>query len=179
MRICLFLGSKLGINAKYSEVARELGQCLASRKIGIVYGGASIGLMGELARSAFNAGGEVIGVIPHNIAEVEIPPTEVSQLIHTKTLAKREKIMFELSDGFIALPGGIGTLEEIFTVLAWNALRYHDKPVGLLNSCGYYDKFIEMMQFQCDEGFISPTWTDQFVISSAVDDLVLELTEKI
>ena len=172
MRICVFLGSKFGKRTQYLEAAKSLGEYLASKNIGVVYGGASIGLMGEMAYAASKAGGEVIGVIPNNIAEVEIPPEDITRMIYTKTLAKREKIMFELSDGFIALPGGIGTLEEVFTVMAWNALQYHDKPIGLLNAGGYYNKLVELLHFQRDEGFIPQAWVDQLVVSDDIEFLV-------
>ncbi len=178
MRICVFLGSKFGKRTQYLEAAKSMGEYLASKNIGVVYGGASIGLMGELAHAASNAGGEVIGVIPNNIAEIEIPPKTITRLIHTKTLAKREKIMFDLSDGFIALPGGIGTIEEVVTAMTWNALKYHNKPIGLLNTSGYFNKFVDLLQFQRDEGFLPQYGLDQLVVSNSIPTLVEEILQQ-
>ncbi len=172
MRICVFLGSKKGVRPEYADAAIKFGQCLARDNIGLVYGGASIGLMGEVARATVEAGGEVIGVIPHRIAELEIAADFISDLRHVDTLEERENLMFELSDGFIAIPGGVGTLEELFTALTWNILRYHNKPIGVLNTCGYYDKLMELLNFQSNEGFIPTNWIDSLIIEEDVEVLI-------
>ncbi len=179
MRICIFLGSRIGGLPVYRTAVREVAEYLATRKIGIVYGGASIGLMGELALSATAHGGEVFGVIPTAIAEVEIPADQITELIYTDTLAEREHIMFEMSDAFLALPGGIGTMEEVFTVMAWNTLKYHQKPIGFLNTCGFYDKFIELLNFQCRQGFLSSNCIEELLIDQHIDRLVPALIKKI
>ncbi len=172
MRICVFLGSQRGNRPEYSEQAQYLGRYLAESGIGLVYGGASVGLMGDLARAAMDAGGEVIGVIPHRIAELEIGAEFITDLRYVETLEERENLMFELSDGFIAIPGGVGTLEELFTAFTWNVLRYHGKPVGLLNTDGYYDRLLELLRFQCDEGFIPAYWLGFLIVEEDVEALV-------
>ncbi len=172
MRLCVFLGSKSGSRVQYGEQARYLGRHLAKSNIGLVYGGASVGLMGEVARASMAAGGEVIGVIPHRIAELEIAADFISELHYVETLEERENLMFNLSDGFIAIPGGVGTLEELFTAVTWNILKFHSKPVGLLNTCGYYDKLVELLDFQMAEGFIPRNWIDSLIIEADVEVLV-------
>ena len=172
MRICVFLGSKPGKRPQYLEQAKRLAKYLADSNIGLVYGGASIGLMGEVAKTAMDAGGEVIGVIPHRLAEFEIAADFITELTLVDTLEEREKLMFELSDGFIALPGGVGTLEEFFTALTWNVLKYHSKPIGLLNTCGYYNKLLELLDFQCKEGFIPRNWLEPLIVDESVEMLV-------
>ena len=172
MNICVFLGSQTGNNVHYGEEVRKLGHHLAIRDIGIVYGGASIGLMGELARSALAAKGRVIGIIPRQIAHIEIPEENITELIRVDSLEERETLMFTRSDGFIALPGGIGTLEETFTVMVWCALGYHDKPVGLLNTGGYFDKLFEFMFFQSQEGFVQKSIISNLIVDDDPEQLV-------
>ena len=172
MRICVFLGSQKGNRPEYVEAARAMGKYLASENIGLVYGGASIGLMGELARAATAAKGEVIGIIPNVITKIEIPASEITELIYVDTLEERETLMFNKSDAFIALPGGIGTLEEIYTVQSWNAMKFHDKTLGLLNISGYYNTFLQLLEHQCNEGFVSRKWIDNMIISNSVELLV-------
>ncbi|MDE0308875.1 MAG: TIGR00730 family Rossman fold protein [Acidiferrobacterales bacterium] len=172
MQICVFLGSQSGQSERYQEDAQKMGRYLASRNIGLVYGGASIGLMGTLARSAMEAGGKVTGVIPRQLLQVEVPEDSISELIYVDTLAEREHIMFERSDAFIALPGGFGTLEELFTVLVWNMLKYHDKPVGMLNTSGYYEVLKQLLAHQQQQGFVSQQWVDSIIIEDEVESLV-------
>jgi uncharacterized protein (TIGR00730 family) len=152
-RICVYCGSNSGSRSEYLETATFLGQCLADRKIGIVYGGAEVGLMGALASSALNRGGEVIGVIPELFAE-KVKHDKLSQLHVVPTMHDRKKKMFDLADGFIAMPGGIGTIEEVFEILAWAQLGYHDKPCGILNVCGYYDNIIEFLEHSVSQMFL-------------------------
>lgn len=172
MRICVFLGSQKGRRPEYTEQARKLGHCLAKSNIGLTYGGASVGLMGELARAAADAGGEVVGVIPHRLAKLEIAAEFISDLRFVDTLEERKRLMFELSDAFVALPGGVGTLEELFTAHTWNILRYHDKPVGLLNTRGYYDNLFRLLHFQRAEGFIPRNWLDSLILEEDVEKLI-------
>ncbi len=179
MRICIFLGSQKGQREQYIHAAQRMGRYLASKNIGIVYGGASIGLMGELARSASSANGEVIGIIPRVIVDIEIPESDVSEMHYVDTLEERERLMFSLSDGFIALPGGIGTLEELFTALVWNALKYHNKPIGLLNTCGYYDGLQEFLKFQNREGFVSDQILNSIIIEEEIEALVNSLISRL
>ena len=172
MRICVFLGSNKGGRPDYADAAIYFGQCLARDNIGLVYGGASVGLMGEVARATVEAGGEVIGVIPHRIAQLEIAADFIPDLRYVDTLEERENLMFELSDGFVAIPGGVGTLEELFTALTWNMLKYHNKPIGLLNTCGYYNKLMELLNFQGDEGFIATNWINSLIVEEDVETLI-------
>ena len=172
MKFCVFLGSSSGCDVQYAAAARKLGNHLALSGIGLVYGGASIGLMGELARSCTDAGGDVIGIIPERIAEIEMKAEFISELIYVDTLAEREELMFQYSDGFIAIPGGVGTLEEIFTVSTWNALKYHDKPLGMLNTNRYYDGLLDFLKFQSEQGFVSQNWIDSLIVDERVTRLV-------
>ena len=152
-RICVYCGSNSGSRPEYFEVATSLGQCLAERGIAIVYGGAEVGLMGAVASSALNNGGEVIGVIPELFAE-KVKHNKLSQLHVVPTMHDRKKKMFDLSDGFIALPGGIGTIEEVFEILAWAQLGYHEKPCGILNVCGYFNGIIDFLEHSVKQQFI-------------------------
>ncbi len=178
MQICVFLGSHLGQLEQYGEDARKLGRYLASRDIGIVFGGASIGLMGELARAAISAGGTVTGVIPRQIAHVEIPESSVTELIYVDTLEERENIMFNRSDAFIALPGGFGTLEELFTVIVWNMLGYHNKAVGILDSGGYYASFRTMLDYQVEQGFVRKKWVDRLIVNDHIESLIADIIDE-
>jgi uncharacterized protein (TIGR00730 family) len=138
----------------YREAALEVGRELARRGIGLVYGGASVGLMGALADAALEAGGEVIGVIPRALVEKEISHRGLSELCVVESMHERKALMAERADAFLALPGGFGTLEEIFEALAWRQLRIHRKPCGLLNVAGYYDGLLAMLDHAVAEGFL-------------------------
>jgi uncharacterized protein (TIGR00730 family) len=154
-RICVFCGSSPGLNPRYLDLAGQLGQRLAQKGIGLVYGGASIGMMGRVARSALDHGGEVIGVIPKDIAEMEVAFGELCDLRIVGSMHERKSLMADLSDGFIAMPGGLGTVEEFFEVLTWAQLGFHTKPCGVLNICGYFDKLIEFVEHSIAEEFIN------------------------
>jgi uncharacterized protein (TIGR00730 family) len=155
-RICVFCGSSSGENPIYVATARDLGALLAQRGIGVVYGGAKVGLMGTLADAALVHGGEVIGVIPEKLKSREIAHEELSELFVVESMHARKTMMAHLSDAFIALPGGWGTLEETFEIVTWTQLRYHFKPVGLLNVNGYYDRLLDFVAHATTEGFIQP-----------------------
>ena len=137
-RVCVYLGSNPGNRPEYVAATRTLGLELAARGLGLVYGGSSTGLMGRLADTCLEAGGEVIGIIPKLLKEKEVAHTGLTESHVVNSMHERKKLMADLSDGFIALPGGIGTLEEFFEVLTWNQLGYHAKPCGLLDVAGYY-----------------------------------------
>jgi uncharacterized protein (TIGR00730 family) len=153
-RICVFCGSSPGARPEYIEAARLLGHTLASKGIGLVYGGAKVGTMGQVANAALEAGGEVIGVIPEQLVEKEVAFTELTNLQVVGSMHERKARMVELSDGFIALPGGFGTFEEFFEVLTWAQLGIHHKPCGFLNVCGYYDKLIAFLDHVIDQEFV-------------------------
>ena len=137
-RICVYCGSSAGARPVYAQAARELGRMLAELGIGVVYGGGRVGLMGILADAALEAGGEVIGVIPRSLQEKELGHGSVTELHVVETMHQRKEKMADLSDGFITLPGGIGTLEELFETFTWLQLGFHEKPVALLNVDGFY-----------------------------------------
>lgn len=154
-RICVFCGSNNGTKPEYLQAAKQLGSVLANRDIGLVYGGANIGMMGEIANAVVSQGGEVIGVIPKTIAEKkDITFTELSDLRVVGSMHERKALMSELSDGFIALPGGFGTFEEFFEVLTWAQLGLHKKPCGVLNVCKYFDKMMAFLDHAADHQFI-------------------------
>jgi uncharacterized protein (TIGR00730 family) len=155
-RICVFCGSNEGHSPEYREAAEQLGAYLAKRKIGVVYGGGRVGLMGALADGALAAGGEVLGVIPEKLKSLEVSHEHLSELFVVDSMHARKAMMAHLSDAFIAMPGGWGTLEEVFEVTTWTQLNYHKKPVGLLNVRGYYDRLLEFVAHAAEAGFIRP-----------------------
>lgn len=155
-RICVYCGSSNRVDARWFDLARHVGRRLSARGIGVVYGGGHIGLMGAVADAALAENNEVIGVIPRKLLDLELGHTGVTDLVVVETMHQRKLHMADLSDGFIALPGGWGTLEEIFEVTTWAQLRYHDKPVGLLNAHGYYDKLVAFLDDAAAQGFIRP-----------------------
>jgi len=156
-RICVFCGSSPGGRPEYAEAARQLGQLLVRQHSELVYGGASVGLMGIVARTVLEGGGRVTGVIPRLLAEKEVALTSLDDLRIVESMHERKALMAELSDGFIALPGGIGTIEEFVEILTWSQLGIHTKPCGLLNSAGYYDRLLGFFDHMQAEGFIRPT----------------------
>jgi uncharacterized protein (TIGR00730 family) len=153
-RICVFCGSSPGARPDYVQAAKQLGQTLAKRHIGLVYGGSNIGVMGSLALGVLEAGGEVTGVIPQSLADRNVAFTGLSDLRIVGTMHERKALMVELSDGFIALPGGYGTIEELFEVLTWGQLGLHQKPCGLLNVSRYFDQLVGFLNHQVDEQFV-------------------------
>jgi len=155
-RVCVFCGSSGGVRPVYREAAAELGAMLAARGLGLVYGGAKVGLMGTVADAALAAGGEVIGVIPSSMVEREIAHDGLSDLRVVSTMHERKAAMERLSDGFVALPGALGTLDETCEMLTWGQLGLHAKPCGLLNVDGYYDPFLALLDRAVDEGFLRP-----------------------
>ena len=155
-RICVFLGSGSGRGEVYKNAAKELVGELINRKMGLVYGGASVGLMNVLAEAMMNSGGEVIGIMPRDMAEKEIARRDISEFIFVENMFERKKKMAELADGFIALPGGLGTLDEFFEVLTWAQFGWHEKPSGLLDVNGYYAGLVECLDKMREEGFVSP-----------------------
>lgn len=152
--ICVFAGSRAGTLPDYSVATRALGLLLAQQNIGVVYGGGAIGLMGVLASSVLEAGGHITGVIPQFLVDREQANHQLSQLEVVDTMHTRKRRMFELADGFIAMPGGLGTLEELFEMLTWAQLGRHRKPCGLLNVAGYYDGLQAFLEHSIEHGFV-------------------------
>ena len=155
-RICVFCGSNAGARSEYAEAARALATVLAERKLGIVYGGGNVGLMGVVADAALARGGEVIGVIPQKLVDKEVAHRGVTELRVVETMHERKALMNDLSDAFLALPGGFGTLDEFFEVLTWAQLGFHGKPCALLNVAGYYDGMLAMLDHAVTERFLRP-----------------------
>jgi hypothetical protein len=154
-KICVYCGSSPGKDPAYLQAARSLGQEIAKQQLTLIYGGGRIGLMGEVARSALNSGGRVIGVIPKSLVDQELAFNNDRLDLHVvNSMHERKAMMAELSDGFIALPGGYGTIEEIFEVLTWVQLGFHTKPCGLLNISHYYDHLMEFLDYAVEQGFI-------------------------
>ncbi|HSR70082.1 MAG TPA: TIGR00730 family Rossman fold protein [Acidobacteriota bacterium] len=156
MRLCVFCGSSPGVRPEYRDSAERLGRQMLRREVGLVYGGGSIGLMGVVADAVLEGGGEVIGVIPSSMARKEVAHSGLGKLHVVEGMHPRKAKMAELSHGFIALPGGFGTYEELFEVITWSQLRFHRKPVGVLNACGYFDPLLKMIDHGIEEGFIRP-----------------------
>jgi uncharacterized protein (TIGR00730 family) len=164
VRLCVFCGSSNGRGTKYVEAARALGRQLADSRIGLVYGGAQVGTMCEIADAALAAGGEVVGVIPQQLVDREIAHTGLSQLHVVTSMHERKAMMAKLSDGFIALPGGAGTLEELFEVWTWGQLGLHAKPVGLLDVDGYFRHLRALLDHMVAEEFLSAAHRDALII---------------
>jgi uncharacterized protein (TIGR00730 family) len=154
-RICVFCGTNPGSRPEYGAAARELGQILAQQGIELVYGGASVGIMGELADSVHEHGGHVTGIIPQQLMEKEAANTGIPNLIVVASMHQRKSQMADMSDGFIALPGGIGTLEGFLEILTWGQLGIHAKPSGILNVAGYFDGLIRFLDHAVQEGFLT------------------------
>lgn len=152
--VCIFCGSRPGKNPLYTEQAQELGKLLAANQIQLVYGGGHVGLMGTSADSCLGADGEVIGVIPQSLVDREMAHDGVTKLHITKNMHERKALMADLSDAFIALPGGYGTLDELCEIITWAQLGIHAKPVLLLNTDGFYDGFLKFIETAMQEGFI-------------------------
>jgi hypothetical protein len=154
-KVSVFCGSASGKNPDYLKLAVEMGELLASRQIGLVYGGASIGVMGEIANAALKGGSEVIGVIPQSIVDLEVAHGALTKLEVVSSMHERKNRMYELSDALITLPGGFGTLDELCEVLTWAQLGLHSKPVILLNSFGFFNHLLKHFDFCHSEGFVS------------------------
>jgi uncharacterized protein (TIGR00730 family) len=176
-RVCVYCGSSEGKRPEYAEAARGLGALLARRGIGVVFGGGRVGLMGAVADGALAAGGEVIGVIPEKLRTRELAHMGLTELIVVDSMHARKTMMAYLSDAFIALPGGWGTLEETFEVITWAQLNYHLKPVGILNVNGYYDPLLRFVEHAVNEGFIRSVHRGLMVSADAPEVLLERLAE--
>ncbi len=153
--ICVFCGSSNGNDTSITEAAKQLGKYFAENEITLVYGAAKIGIMGVISQAALDSNGRVVGIIPSFLKLKEVVHLGLSEIITTQTMHERKLKMHEISDGFIALPGGIGTLEELFEIITWLQLGLHQKPIGLLNINGFYDDLIKMLETMVRKGFLS------------------------
>jgi hypothetical protein len=165
-RLCIFCGSSHGANPAYVEAAKSVGTELVRRGIGLVYGGGNVGLMGVVADAVLAAGGDVIGVIPEMLMAKEVGHRGLPDLRVVKTMHERKALMAELSDGFVALPGGIGTFEEFFEIVTWAQLGLHSKPCALLNVNGFYDPLLHLLDHAIAERFVKPTQRDLVLVES-------------
>ncbi|MDX1583279.1 MAG: TIGR00730 family Rossman fold protein [Thermoanaerobaculia bacterium] len=168
-KVCVFCGSKNGANPAFSDAARHFGERLAYRGHTLVYGGGNLGLMGTVADAVLSGGGEVIGVIPAALEEREHAHTGLTELHVVDSMHERKAMMADLSDAFVALPGGLGTLEELFEVWTWGQLGLHGKPVGLLNVEGFWDLLIGMIEYMCASDFVQDVHRDMLRVHSDPD----------
>jgi len=171
-RICVFCGSSPGGSPDYLKAARRLGKTLADSNIELVYGGGNVGMMGTIAESVLKAGGRVTGVIPSHLANKEVAFTEISDLIIVDTMHQRKALMEQLSDGFIAMPGGLGTIEEIFEVWTWGQLGMHRKPCGLLNVNGYFNRLLGFLDHVVQERFVQITHRQMIIVEDRPDCII-------
>ena len=171
-RLCVFAGSSSGSRIEYRAAAEDLGRALVSRQIDLVYGGGRVGLMGVLADAVLAAGGHVTGVIPTALAAKEVAHEGLSDLRLVSSMHERKAMMADLSDGFIALPGGWGTLEELFEVLTWAQLGLHQKPCGVLNVNGFFDGLLSFVDHTIDEAFVRPENRSMILVASSPDTLL-------
>ncbi|MDO5639720.1 MAG: TIGR00730 family Rossman fold protein [Neisseria sp.] len=175
--IVVYCGSNLGNSPDYYEAARSMGQTIARRCGCLVYGGGKIGLMGTVADAAMEAGGEVIGVIPTFLREKEVAHTGLTRLIETPDMTTRKNTMIELADGFVAMPGGLGTYEELFEVLSQAQLRLHAKPIGLLNTDGFFDTLIAMMRQTAAAGFMPSENMSLLCVADNAEEVLQKMEE--
>lgn len=175
-KIAVFCGASIGFNNKYKDDAERVGAYFAQQNIGLVYGGGKIGMMGTLADELLKHGGEVIGIIPHLLVHEEVVHSDLSQLIKTKTMSKRKVKISKLVDGYIALAGGFGTLDEIFEALTLGQLGIENKPIGLLNTAGFFDPLLAQLDVMVKEGFLKQVNKDMVLVSDTIDDLINQMT---
>ncbi|MCG6146869.1 TIGR00730 family Rossman fold protein [Leptospira levettii] len=173
--IAIYCGSSSGLDPSYHKEAYHLGEILAQHKMGIVYGGASVGLMGAVANGCLENHGKVIGVIPTFLKRKEIEHMGLSELIQVESMHERKRIMFERSDAFLVLPGGFGTMEEFFEVVTWSQLGLHNKPIVLLNWNGFYDSLVQMFHTMVGSGFLKKENMDLVIVLRETKDLLTQL----
>ncbi len=169
----------MGVNGAFAETAHALGTEMAQRGIGLVYGGGRLGLMGVVADAVLDAGGEAFGVIPQALIDLEVAHTGLSELHVVQTMHERKARMTDLTDAFIALPGGIGTFDELFEAWTWNALGYHAKPFGLLNVGGFWDGMVAFLDTATSSGFMSPARRAQLLVADSIADAIDGLDARI
>ena len=172
----VFAGSSSGARTEYAVAARELGRALAAHGIGLVYGGARVGLMGALADEVLGAGGHVIGVMPESLVAKEVAHKGLSELRVVKTMHERKAMMSDLSDGFVALPGGMGTLDELFEIVTWAQLGLHVKPCGVLNIEGYFDRLLAFIEHSVAERFVRAEHAAMISVASSAPELLGKMT---
>ena len=172
MKICVFCGSSMGNKKEYSIAAKHVGEYFVENNIDLVYGGADVGLMKIIADVVLAGGKKVIGVMPHMLIEKEVEHKGITQLIEVSSMAERKEKLIEISDGFIAMPGGIGTLDELVEVLIMNQLRISDKPMGILNIDGYFNSLLQFFKDTVDSGFVREEHRDNLIVSDNIEGLI-------
>jgi len=176
-RLAVYCGSASPADPRYLELAREVGATLADRGIGVVYGGGRLGLMGAVASGTLEAGGEVIGVIPDALANSEVANNDCTELITVSGMHERKQYFTDLSDGFVTIPGGVGTMDELWEAISWAQLGYHTKPVGLLNAFGFYDHLIAFNRQMADIGFVRPAHQGILIAVDTLPDLLDKMAD--
>lgn len=172
MKLAVYCGSRSGADPKYARKARELGECLGAQGVDLVFGGGHVGLMGIVADAVLESGGRVYGVIPEHLRDRELAHAGLTELFVVRDMHERKAKMAELADGFVALPGGIGTLEEIFEAWTWGQLGFHHKPCALYNVDGFFDPLLTMVQTMQAAGFLKQEYIDMLVVTDAPGDLL-------
>jgi len=174
-RLAIYCGAATPSDPRYMELARDVGQALARRGIGVVYGGGRLGLMGAVASGALDAGGEVIGVIPDALVKAEVANPACTELHVVSGMHERKRAFTDLSDGFITIPGGVGTMDELWEAVSWAQLGYHAKPVGLLNVAGYYDHLIAFVATMAETGFVRAPHRDILLVDEDLGALLAKM----
>ena len=174
-RLAVYCGSATPADPRYIELAANVGRTLASRGIGVVYGGGRLGLMGAVATAALQAGGEVIGVIPEALVSAEVANRDCTELVVVKDMHERKAAFTRLSDGFVTIPGGVGTMDELWEAVSWAQLGYHAKPVGLLNALGFFDHLIAFNHHMVEVGFIRPAHQGIIIAEPELDLLLARM----
>ena len=175
--ICVYCSSSDDIDRQYFDTARELGTALGQRNDTLIYGGGSVGLMGEVARSCHEHGGKVVGVIPESLKTAEIAYHQADELIVTETMSERKQLMFTRGDAFIILPGGFGTLEELAEVLVLRVLKYQDRPIIILNCHGFYDRLVDLFEHFIEEKFAKPKHRALYSVLTTVDEALAAIDQ--
>lgn len=175
-RLAVYCGSATPENSIYIDAARAVGRALAEREIGVVYGGGRLGLMGALANSALAAGGEVIGIIPEALVGAEVAHRGCTELHVVSGMHERKARFTDLSDGFITLPGGVGTMDELWEAISWSQLGYHSKPVGVLNVAGFFDQLVAFNRHMIDTGFVRPQHAGIMIVDDTLEGLLDKMT---
>lgn len=174
-RLAVYCGSASPEDPRYLELAHEVGAELARRGIGVVYGGGKLGLMGAVAKGAMNAGGEVIGIIPEHLVKAEVANHDCDELVTVSGMHERKQRFTDLSDGFVTIPGGVGTMDELWEAMSWSQLGYHSKPVGLLNAFGFYDHLLAFNAKMAEVGFVRPAHQNILIAATSIHELIAKM----
>lgn len=173
--ILVYCGANSGVNPIYKQTAIDLGKIMGERKIRLVYGGGSVGLMGTIADSVLANGGDVVGIIPHFLDKMEVGHKSLPEIHKVDTMHQRKAMMEQMCDGIITLPGGYGSMDELFEILSWSQLGLHEKPIGLLNVNGFYDYLLLQLDKMVTEGFLKQPNRDLLIVSDNIEDLLLKM----